>query len=102
MDRRNEAITAPSECLDKHRSVRRFTERIAQPFDGGIKTMIKVDKGVRRPELIAQFLSGNQFSRMFQQSGQHLKRLFLELYFLSPLAEFPGLKINFKVAETDN
>jgi len=64
--------------------------------------MIEVDKGVCRPEFIAQFLSCNQLSRTLKQSGQHLKRLFLELYFLSPVAEFPGLKINLKVAETDN
>jgi hypothetical protein len=48
--------------------------------------MIEVDEGVRRPELAAQFLSGNYFSRSFKQRRQNLQWLFLELYLLSPLA----------------
>ncbi len=51
--------------------------------------MIEVDESVRRPELAAQFLSGDDFSRLLKQRHQQLKRLFLELYLLSPLAQFP-------------
>ena len=64
--------------------------------------MIEVDECVRRPELAAQFLSGNDLSRSFKQRRQHLKRLFLELYLLSPLAQFPGLEIHLERTETDN
>jgi hypothetical protein len=64
--------------------------------------MIEVDESVRRPELAAQFLSGDDFSRLLKQRHQQLKRLFLELYLLSPLAQFPCLKIHFEGTETDN
>jgi hypothetical protein len=64
--------------------------------------VIKVDKGVRRPELAAQLLSRNQFSRPFQQSRQHLKGLFLESYLLTALPQLPGVEIYLEGAETDN
>jgi hypothetical protein len=64
--------------------------------------MIEVDEGFREPEFAAQFLSGNHFSRSFQQRRQHLQRLFLELYLLSPVAQFPGLKVELERAETDD
>ena len=52
--------------------------------------------------LAAQFLSGNHFSRSFKQRRQNLKRLFLELYLLSPLAQFPGVEIDLERTETNN
>jgi hypothetical protein len=64
--------------------------------------MIEVDEGVRRPELAAQFLSGDDLSRLLKQRHQQLKRLFLELYLLSPLAQFPCLKIHLERTETNN
>jgi hypothetical protein len=52
--------------------------------------------------LAAQFLSGNQFSRSFKQRRQNLQWLFLELYLLSPLAQFPGVEIDLERTETNN
>ncbi len=107
LDRRNrrpdnKAITSSSDCLDEDGLFRRFAQRVAQPLDGSIQAMIEIDEGVRRPELAAQFLSGDKFSRAFKQRRQHLKRLFLELYLLSPLAEFPGVEIHLERAETND
>jgi hypothetical protein len=64
--------------------------------------MIEVYEGVRRPELAAQFLSGDNFSRPLKQRRQHLKGLFLEPYLFSPLAQFPGVEIDLERAEPDN
>ena len=64
--------------------------------------MIEVNEGVRRPQLAAQFRSSNQFSRPFKERRQYLKRLFLKLYFLSPLAQFPGVEIDLEGAEADD
>jgi hypothetical protein len=61
--------------------------------------MIEVDERVHRPELAAQLLSSNQFSRSFKQRREQLKRLFLELYLLAPLAQFPGAKIDLESTE---
>ena len=64
--------------------------------------MIEVDEGVRWPELAAQLLASNEFSRSFQQSHQQLQGLFLEPYLLSLLAQFPGVKIDLESAESDD
>jgi hypothetical protein len=64
--------------------------------------MIEIDEGVRWPELAAQFLSCNQFSRSFKQRRQQLKWLFLELYLLPPLPQFPGVEIDLESTEPDN
>jgi hypothetical protein len=72
-ERSNEAIPWSSKRLNEDGRLSRFAERITQPFDSGIQTMIEVDEGARRPELAAQFLSGNQFSRSFKQRRQNLQ-----------------------------
>jgi hypothetical protein len=64
--------------------------------------VIEVDEGVFGPEFAAQFLSGHDFSRSFEQCGQHLKGLLLELYLLSALAEFPRAEIDLERTEADN
>ena len=53
--------------------------------------MIEIDKGICRPEFPAQLLSSDHLPRPFKEGGQHLKRLFLELYLLSPPAQFPSV-----------
>jgi hypothetical protein len=101
-DRSNEAISTSSKCLNEDRRFRRFAQRIAQSLDGSIQTMIEIDKGVRWPKFAAQFLSGNHFPWPFKQRGQHLQRLFLEPYLLSPLAQFSGVEIELERTETNN
>jgi hypothetical protein len=67
IDRRNEPVSTSRECLDENWGVRRFTQRIAQPLDRSIETMIKIDKGVRWPEPVANFFSRNQLAGMLQE-----------------------------------
>ncbi|HET6175281.1 MAG TPA: hypothetical protein VFE61_00010 [Candidatus Sulfotelmatobacter sp.] len=59
VDRSNETIPTSSECLNEYRGISGIAQRVAQSFDGRIEAMIEVDKGVRRPELDAQFLARN-------------------------------------------
>jgi hypothetical protein len=42
--------------------------------------MIEVDEGVRRPELVAQFVSGDNLSRVLQQGSENLQWLLLQLH----------------------
>jgi len=64
--------------------------------------MLEVHECVRWPEFVAQFLSANDFPGPFEQRCQHLKRLFLELYLLSPLSQFPRVKIDLERTEPDD
>ena len=98
----NEAISSSSDGLNKDGPLRRFAQSVAQSLNGGIETMIEIDECVRCPELATQFLASNEFSRSFKQGRQQLKRLFLEPYLLSPLAQLPGVEIDLKRAETNN
>jgi hypothetical protein len=97
-----EAVSTSRDGLNEDGPLRRFAQSVAQPLDGGIQTMIEVNKGVRRPEFVAQFLSSNQLSRPFQERRQYLKGLFLQFYLLSPLAQFPGVEIDLEGAEADD
>ena len=54
-DRSDKAIPTLSEGLNEDGCFRRFTQRLAQSLDGCIQTMIEVDEGVCRPELVAAF-----------------------------------------------
>jgi hypothetical protein len=64
--------------------------------------MIEVNEGVCRPESTAQFLPSNHLAGPFKQRRQHLKWLLLELYLLSPLAQFSGVEIDLERTETNN
>jgi hypothetical protein len=98
----DEPIAPSSECLNENGRFRRFAQRVAQPLYSGIQAVIEVDERVRRPELAPQFLSGNDFSRLFKQRGQHLKWLFLEFYLLSALAQLSGAEIYLERTESNN
>jgi len=54
------------------------------------------------PRSTAQFLPANHLAEPFKQCRQHLKWLFLELYPLSPLVQFPGMEIDLEGTETNN
>jgi hypothetical protein len=66
-DRSYEAIPSSSECLNEDGCFRRFAQRIAQSLDGCIKAMIKIDKGIRGPEPIANFFTRNQLAGTLQK-----------------------------------
>src|SRR5260370_14522775 len=46
VDRSDEAISSPGECLNEDRCFRRFAQRISQSFDSGIQTVVEIDKGI--------------------------------------------------------
>jgi hypothetical protein len=40
--------------------------------------VVKIDKGIRRPQLALQLLASDNFARVLEQADQNLKRLFLQ------------------------
>jgi hypothetical protein len=101
-DRSYEAIPSSRKRLNEDRCVCRFAQGVAQPLDGSIQALIEVDEGVGWPEFAAQFLSGDHLARPFKQGRQDLKRLFLELYLVPPVAKFPSVEIDLERTETNN
>jgi hypothetical protein len=98
-DTGNEAVAAPGHGLKEARVVGVVSERVAQPLDGRVQTVVEVNKGVGGPEFFAQLLSRDQFSRPLQKSGQKLKWLILESHFEAASTQLPTLKVNFKRAK---
>jgi hypothetical protein len=69
IDRSNETVPSSSERFNENGRLRRFAQRIAQPLDGGIETVIEVNEGVRRPKPIAKVFAGNQLAGMLQKQA---------------------------------
>ena len=45
-----------------------------------VQAVIEVDKGIGRPQLLANFFPGNHVARPLEQQRQYLEGLFLESY----------------------
>ena len=54
-------------------------QRFAYLIDRRAQAVVEVDHGLGAPDLLLQFLAGNDFSRTAEQDGQQLKRLTLQL-----------------------
>ena len=64
--------------------------------------MVKVDKGVFGPNLLAQFFARDQFARTFQEDGTDLKGLALQGDLRPILAEFASAQVRLKDSEANN
>ena len=62
--------------------------------------MLEIDKRVARPELLLQFLTGDQFTGMIQEHLQDGQRLTLEANPHPLLAQFPRVRVELERAET--
>jgi hypothetical protein len=63
--------------------------------------VVEIDKGVGRPEPLAEFLPGHQFARLFEEQGQNLKGLVLQFDSETVLSEFAGAQVQFEAGETE-
>ena len=70
--------------------------------DGEVQTLLKIDKGIRAPDLLRQILPGHHFSRAVDQQRQNSGGLRLKFQDGPVAAQFPRAQVEFKVSETDN
>jgi hypothetical protein len=63
--------------------------------------VIEINKGVRRPETLLQFFTGDHFSWTLKQNLQNLQRLLLQLYLHALLSQFSRVGINLEGAESN-
>src|SRR5262249_41804994 len=56
----------------------RIAQGITQLLDRVVQTCIEVNKGVRRPKLLPEFVARNQVARMFEQKCKQLEGLILQ------------------------
>jgi hypothetical protein len=88
-----ESVAATGNGLNEARILRRVAQRFTNLVDGFVKAVIEVDDRLA-PNFLAQFLSGYQLSRFFQQHRQRSKRLLLQPDAQAALRQFAGSKID--------
>ena len=66
---------------------------------GRIQAVVEVDKGVGRPEQVAQLFAGDHGAGAFEKYGEHLEGLPLQAEFDAVFAQFARTEIEFKDAE---
>jgi hypothetical protein len=77
--RRTDKAVAPLRMgLDESGLLGGIAQRIAQPLDGVVQTLFKIDKGIGGPDLALQLFASDQLSWMFQKDLKDAKRLVLK------------------------
>src|SRR5207253_4062829 len=100
--RADETVAATRQGLNKPWIVSIVSQREADLGNGCIQRLLKINKGIFRPDFLAQLFPSHQLARAFQQQGTDLKRLALQGHLDPILVQFPGLKVRFKDSETNN
>jgi hypothetical protein len=74
---RDETIAPARERLNQRTLLSRVAESFTELCHRFIQAVIEIDKGIRRPELVSQFLPGHQLPGTFQQDSKHPEWLIL-------------------------
>src|SRR6266702_2465916 len=95
------AETYSRQGLDIVGRFRGVAKRLPQSLDCIVNTVIEVYEGVGRPNILPQFLAGDDFARALQENLQNLEWLFLQPDLDSLPAQFSGIFIQLKSPEAD-
>ena len=98
---RDETIATAGQGLDEARAIGGVAQCVAKALDGGVETVVEIDKGVGGPESGAELLACDELTRILQQDRQDLEGLILKLDLLAVFAQFGGGKISLKNAKAD-
>jgi hypothetical protein len=102
LHRNQKSIPAPGNGLNKTRIRGRIAKRLSKLVDDGVQTVIKIDEGVRGPELLPQIFPSYNFTGSLQQYQQNLKWLLLQMHAHAGLAQFTARGIGFENSEAIN
>ena len=83
--------------LDEARILGRVPEREPQTLDRGIEGVLEVDEGAFGPQAHAELVARNHIARTFQEQGQDLKRLILQVDTKPGLPELACPEIDFEI-----
>jgi hypothetical protein len=62
----DEAVTTPGQSLDVAGFLGGIGQDVAQLLDDAVQTCIEVNKGIGRPEFLAEFFARNYVARMLK------------------------------------
>ncbi len=74
---------------------------LAQPLHRVVQALLEVNESVCRPDLLLQFVAGNDLARMLQQHLQNLQGLFLKFDLDPALAKFAGTEVRLEYSESE-
>jgi hypothetical protein len=83
-----QTVAAAVHGLEKTGIVGRIVQALAQLPYCRVPSGVKLYKGIVRPQFLADFFSGDEFTRMLQQQRKNSKRLLLQTNPVPALGEF--------------
>src|SRR4051812_27702361 len=101
VDGRNETVAVSRHRLHKSGVLRVIPQRVPHSAHRAVDRVVEIDKGINAPELLLDLFTGNHFTGTFNQEGQNLQRLVLQLDTDTALSQFPGPQIQFKHSELE-
>jgi hypothetical protein len=101
LHRSDEPVTAFRQSFDVVGVLRRVAQGLPDLVDCRAQTVVEVDYRFRSPDLLLQFLPGDDFSGVAEQDGEQPERLALEFDAYSTLSQLTGAKVGFEDAKTD-
>lgn len=99
-DRKKEAIPKARNSFDETRLGGRIPQNFAQFFDRCIQTVFEVNECVGTPELVANFVSGDEFAGVIQKHLENQNRLAAQLDAGATLPQFPCDRIQLEGSKT--
>ena len=78
--RRQKPVSAAGDGLNKTGILCAVAQGVPEPADGGVQTVVEVNKSVCGPQPALQFFPRHYFSRPFEQQSENLEGLFLQLH----------------------
>src|ERR1700722_11812615 len=97
----NKAISTTRESLDEAWIVGGVAEGFADLIDGCAKGVVKVADSVFTPQERLQILAGDDLARPFEQGGEHLEWLALQLDLTARLPQLSRLQIRLVESKGD-
>jgi hypothetical protein len=101
VDWRDKSVTAASHRLYESGIFGRIAKSVAESANRGVQTVVKINEGVGRPELLLQFVTSNDLARPFDESKQYLERLLLQAHTRAVAAKLSRAHVHFEGTETD-
>ena len=95
----HEPIAFTRDGLDESWGLRGVSQRLPQPPDGRIEAVVKIDKGVVRPQSLAKLVAPDHHPRTLEQRFQQLERLPLQTDARAVADDFAGVEIYVKVSD---
>jgi hypothetical protein len=100
--RSDKAVATTRQGLDKSWMFGVVSQRGPNFRNRGIQRLVKIDERIFGPDLLAKLFSRNQFARVGQKDGAHLKRLPLQWHPRSIPVQLSGPQVRLKGPEPND